>query len=857
MLTLAKVTSGAAAVSYYESADDYYADDGQASSAWWGAGAEVLGFAGSVDTVAFKALLEGELPDGVTMHHGGEGQRRAGSDLTFSAPKSVSMQALIAGDRRLLAAHDTAVARVLAHIENRLAACRVTVGGDTYAESTDNLLVACFRHDLSRDADPQLHTHAVLLNLTQRDDGQWRALDAAPLYVQQKLLGALYRAELAREVLALGYAVRATHADGRFELAHLTDADVAAFSSRSRAIVGALAQLGKDRSNATAAEREIATLASRKAKGQLDRTTLRQLWQDKSAALAIDYTAQPPVILNERERSAQIAAAVDFAILHLTERRSIVRHDALVGWALGGAIGVASVADIEAELATRVADGSLLMSSSLYTTVAAQTLERELLDIEERGRGALLPILHKTWLPDKEDNFLNAGQLGAVRLILTSAHRVVGVQGRAGTGKTRMLTAVSDQAAALGWRCVGLAPSAAAAQEVGAARIEATTIAGFLARNGGGLDTRTLVVLDEAGMVSARDMHAVLTAVERSGARLVLVGDTRQLKAVQAGIPFAQLQAAGMATAFMRDIQRQTSAALKAAVEHAADGEVAASLALLKPRIAEVAYARERYAAIARHYTALLPQARQDTLIVAGTHAAREAINGEVRARLNLQGAPVCILVGRDLTEAQRKSTVSYQPGDVVQVQKAYASLGLARGELAVVVSTQAGRVTLRREDGQLTEWRPALMPHVAVYVINERDMAVGDRVRVNANDYGLGLVNGQFGTVSAMTPQTLTLIRESGTQVVLDLRRPLHLEHGYCTTVHSAQGQTCERVMIDADVKSATANESLYYVAISRPRSEVLMYTDDRELLPIAMSQLDNKVAALDLTRPRESMGL
>ncbi|KGS55715.1 phoH-like family protein [Burkholderia pseudomallei MSHR5613] len=582
----------------------------------------------------------------------------------------------------------------------------------------------------------------------------------------------------------------------------------------------------------------------------MDRATLRHLWRDKSAALGIDYTAQAPLLLPEAERQARVAEAVDFAVEHLTERQSLVRHEALVGCALGRATGVGMLADIEAALAARLAEGSLLASRGVYTTAAAQAQERELLAIEARGREVLPPIMRQTWLPGTEDGSLNAGQWGAARLILTSCHRVVGVQGRAGTGKTRMLSQVRDTVVMNGWRCVGLAPSAAAAQEVATTGIDAKTIAAFLARGGGGLDANTLVVLDEAGMVAARDMHAVLAAVERSGARIVLVGDIRQLKAVQAGIPFAQLQAAGMATAHMQDIQRQTNATLKAAVAHAAEGEVAASLKLLAPRIAEVAHARERYSTIARHYTALLPNDRQETLIVAGTHAAREAINAEIRARLNLTGAPVRILVARDLTEAQRKSAASYQPGDVVQVQKAYASLGLARGELAVVVSAQAGRVTLQREDGEMVEWRPAVMPNVAAYAVAERCMAAGDRVRVSANDYGRHLINGEFGTVSALTPQSLTLTKETGEQVVLDLRRPLHLEHGYCTTVHSAQGQTCERVLIDADVTSAMANESLYYVAISRARSEVLMYTDDRSLLAGAMSWVDTKAAALDLER-------
>ena len=147
--------------------------------------------------------------------------RRGGTDLTFSAPKSVSIQALAGGDVRLLTAHETAVARALDHAET-LAACRVTAEGVTTRQTTGVLAVAQFRHDLSRAADPQLHTHSVVLNVTQRADGQWRALDNEPLYRNKMLLGALYRSELAKEVQALGYEVRITHGDGRFELAHVS-----------------------------------------------------------------------------------------------------------------------------------------------------------------------------------------------------------------------------------------------------------------------------------------------------------------------------------------------------------------------------------------------------------------------------------------------------------------------------------------------------------------------------------------------------------------------------------------------------------------------------------------------------------
>jgi len=124
--------------------------------------------------------------------------------------------------------------------------------------------------------------------------------------------------------------------------------------------------------------------------------------------------------------------------------------------------------------------------------------------------------------------------------------------------------------------------------------------------------------------------------------------------------------------------------------------------------------------------------------------------------------------------------------------------------------------------------------------------------VRFTANDYTRGVVNGQTGTVEAVDKAAgrLELRVDAGQVLTLDLKQPLRLDHAYCTTVHAAQGQTCDRVLVDADVSSAMANQSLYYVAISRARNAVTLYTDDRELLPRAMSRLDIKHAALDLSR-------
>lgn len=207
-----------------------------------------------------------------------------------------------------------------------------------------------------------------------------------------------------------------------------------------------------------------------------------------------------------------------------------------------------------------------------------------------------------------------------------------------------------------------------------------------------------------------------------------------------------------------------------------------------------------------------------------------------------------------DLTRAQVQSSLSYSTGDVVEVLRHYESVGLRRGDTAEVVVAEPGCITLRRADGELVPWRPTAMPHVAVHRPEEREVAVGDRLRFTANDYCTGVVNGQTGTVVAIdeTAGELKLQVDTERVLTINLGQPLKLDHSYCTTVHAAQGQTCDRVLIEADVKSAMANQSLYYVAISRARHSVAIYTDDREMLPQAMSRLDIKDAALDIQRNR-----
>lgn len=864
MLSLAKVEGSEAAANYYEQTDDYYGGKIREGTEWWGKGAALLGLSGPVDSRDFRRLLRGRIAEGVEIHRGGS-SRRSATDLTLSAAKSVSIQAMIGGDRRLYDAHDRAVTRTLEFVEQRLATYRVTLEGATTSIPSGNILVARFRHELSREKDPQLHTHAVVLNATQRLDGQWRALDSQPLYFENMLLGALYRAELAREVRALGYGIRMTHLDGRFELDHISDAQVAEFSGRSKQIEAELARRGLTRETAGARQLEEAALATRSRKSAFDAAELAKDWQERSAAENLDYR-QPHLLAavepSEEERTSLAKRATAFAVAHLTERECIVKHNQILGAALGRSEGIATLEDIEQAMAQAVIKGELVNEGERYTTDAAQLVEQEILDIEARGRGRAACIAEFPWFERLEinsENPLTVEQAEAVRRIVSEGNRLTGVQGYAGTGKTRMLTRVREIANTEDWECQGIAPSAAAARELGKAGIEAQTIAAFLAR-GATLSDKSLLILDEAGMVPANDMLAVLKQVEAAGARIVLVGDRKQLQAVNAGMPFRQLQDAGMPTARLSEIRRQLDDNLRQAALHAAEGRVHASLNLLKSSIIEISYATERHARIARDYADLSASEREGTLIVAGTNAAREAINEQVRMYLNKTGTgmPVRVLRQKDLSEQQRRSSLAYKPGDRVQMLKDYKSIGLAKGVIAEVVSAGNGTVTLRDEAGGLHEWRPADKPHAVVYQMVAREMAVGDKVRITANDYGRNIVNGEFATVAALDAETrlLSLEMGDGRLVTFSMDRPLHLEHGYCSTVHSAQGATCERILVDASAQSTTAHQASYYVAISRARTEAKIYTDDQSMLPERLARTAEKTVALELKRPALALG-
>ena len=389
-------------------------------------------------------------------------------------------------------------------------------------------------------------------------------------------------------------------------------------------------------------------------------------------------------------------------------------------------------------------------------------------------------------------------------------------------------------------------------QELSDARVDARTIASFNIAQDKEIDAKTLIVIDEAGMVPTKDMRSIFRAAEQVNAKVVVIGDEKQLKAVEAGRPFAQLYEHGIQFALMDEIQRQQDLTLREAVREASQGHIARSVGLMQPFVTEIKVDDVRYQTIAREFAEKSPEECRQTLVITGTNLARDAINREIRSALGRGDAGLGVQIVRrvDMTKAQAKLIRHYEPGMVVEASRAYAGLLAEKGERFHVESVQRDFVRLRRENGKLVDWTPARNPGFIAYEELTIKLDVGDRIQFTQGDKTMGYKSREMAEVTGLDRKdsVLRVKRSKGEEVTLPLSRPLTIDYGYAATAHSSQGATVDRVMVDIDTKSRSTNDATYYVEISRARYEAKIYTNDRTKLPDAVQRTSEKTAALDV---------
>ena len=907
------IASPSQGVAYYEK-DGYYTRNDpvhREASAWAGKGAEALGLTGPVDPDTFQSVLEGRVPDGPHLgkrDKDGEIHHRPGRDVTLSAPKSVSLMALVGGDDRIVAAHDRAVTRTLPWIERNAVEIRMQdkSSGAMVHAGGQKMVAATFRHDTSRNLDPQLHTHCVIANMVQGADNRWRTMVNDGLYRQQKAISAIYRAELAEGLARLGYGIERTHADGRFEIVGVSREVIEAYSTRRAEIEAAMKERGFDdpADNKRLADR--AALMTRAAKRDVDKGELRQVWERQAHSLGFS----PEAIMDraaEREpetstwgpasREALLSGgeyfatgAVDWAVEHLSERQAVFSHADLLAAALSAEPGSATVQEAETAIEVLERDGKLHGAigpehGRHWATEAAVAREWETVGLMRAGKDAGERLM-RGWVATARlhRGRLNEGQKEAVKLLLSSTDRVVGVQGYAGTGKTTMLDRFRSLAESGGYRVKGLAPSASAAHTLGReSGIRGETLQRYLTRHAGvaegraaprslrdlrAAQARTVLVVDESSLASSEQMRGLLrVATALRLPRVVLVGDEKQLDGVDAGKPFAQLKSAGMETAVMDEILRQRDMDLREAVRAGLAGEVKTAFAKLGDRVAQVEPDRIGREA-AERWLSLTPEQRETVGVIAPTRALRDQINETIRDRLIAEGAvsgparEVRKLVPRGLTHAEMARSGNYEVGDTVIFNRRYKTLGVEKDDRREVARVDADTRTVHLRDdlGNVVEWKPsriaAAKGGVELFRSESLELRSGDKVRFTRNDPASGLTNGQVAAVESVGKEGFGFRLEDGSPMKLGEGDPQlrHLDRAWAATIHSYQGRTVDRIIAAMPAGNRElVNQKSFYVAVSRARDHAELVTDDPKRLADQLERATGeRVAALDAVAER-----
>lgn len=901
MLSSSVIKNVGQASHYYSQRDNYYTrEEGIAQSEWWGKGTEKLALSGHVDTKEFTELLNGRLSTGEQLGKMVDGnlKHRAGWDLTFSAPKSVSILALIGGDKRLLEAHRKAVSCALSHIERGCAQARIATATDTAYQNTNNLAVALFHHDLSRAKDPQLHTHAVTINMTERQDGKWRSLasqrgsynestkNTVNGFIERvrhynRYYSKLYETELAFRVKELGYEIRTDTASGIFEIAGISDEAIQFFSKRRAAIKDKLTEKGMSGGKAAA----IATLDTREKKEDVDRAKLKAEWDQESKQLGINYReliekshvnknkipTKEALVSNEPSLNAIQQAAKSLSVFQSTFSLEEVVTTAS-SFAIRNNMNVDSLLN---------AVSSLVSSGSL---VALQ---------HENGKSM---FMHKSSLDDEKNVFQNIQDNKTEKVFANTSNnknistdirdhlatvfgqdRIVLIEGE--TAKNNLLEPIIKRVAAeklnvalISHSLVGSKQFSRQAkfvpqsfwEQVKALFVDTTpkhySVMQFLSKYTDKTQPKPnmpdIVLVDNAHLLSTHQQAKLFEWNKENDSKLILLGNKNTLLSQQVGVSLQQLMDKGLPCITIQTPDIETSLRTSAVNK-------------ITDKVIAVNHDDDRHHVMSHHFSQLSEKERKQSWLVSNNKKAIETLNEMTHQTLLSQGklgktSTIKLLTPVFIPEGKGSIATTYQKNQVLRFNESYASLKVERGEyLRVVKSSKvSNRVVLQRDGGKHLIWQPdkvAGLTQGKVELFNEvkREFSVNEMVIANRSLRSKDIVKGERLYITGLDKKNITLKTQQGKTVLLDTRKPYHchLDYGYAATFHSIAQENLGLMIAELPAQSFQANQRYFNQMISQSK-ETWIYTNDQNaLLNNLEKRTGNRFTAHEIIKKSEDI--
>jgi conjugative relaxase-like TrwC/TraI family protein len=786
---------------------------------------------GAVLDKDFKQIFHGVIPEtgeALREEKKNEADKNIlGIDLTYSVPKSVSIQLHVGKDDRIFDVIMQAALECNQILKERYIRTRIQKNGDRRSVKTGNAAIVMIPHHTSRDGDMQTHIHAVLMNGTRGADGKLRSLDD---YLIKKAhirsLGNIFENKVAAGLQNLGYEIEYTNKG--WELKGYTRKDILTFSKRSKAMLNYLEEKSLE---ATPENKQQAVLKTRKTK-KIESTLeqMRDAWSNESdVAPQIPKDAPVPPI-----GSHNAAEELESAIRHLSERNVSFDQEDIEQYVFKRPQNFDEVA-----LAQAIADHKELIpvpgSPGRFMTLEALDRETKTNLLWLAGQGKAQPLKIEATL---ENSFLNSGQaeVALKTLLSTDKHQIW--HGFAGVGKTTTLKEVKAQLEGTDYVIRGYATTINAAEtlqkEVG---IPTQTVQHLVLSQPEKIPNQIWFV-DEVGMLGAEDGLTLVEKAQSVGARIIMAGDKGQNSPVKAGSFLRSLMAHGATTHHLNKIIRQQNDIQRQAVELIAHGDGLGALTLLNNHgyVTEIKDARERAIAATEKFLGLSQKERNKTRIVTGTNAERLRITKILRENLKAEGelsesVKVVQLVSRQFTTEEKRRVENYQQGDYLYLRTPYPGAALKKGLYKVekvdgkelVVSTAGGRlyrIDPARQKGKHSSYE--------VFYAQEMEIAVGDRLRWTTSDKEHGRINGRHLKVTAIDETTMT-VQDVSTKKIqqVSLLEPLAMDYNWVVTSYRSQAGTYTGT-IASTTDDPTSSREPFYVTISRQKHKLIVFTQD-----------------------------
>lgn len=867
MLRITVNKSAAAATKYFDeglSKSDYYAEKGEITGKWNGKAAQLLNLKGEVSKREFELLANNKNPlseEQLTARN--SGSRRVGYDFTFSVPKSVSIIYSQTKDKDIIDAFDNAIHQTMTEIEQN-AATRVRARGRNENRLTGNLVWGTFTHEDARPVggipDPHLHQHVFVFNATyDKKEERFKAAQFGDIKANAPYFEAAFHSRLASNLQKAGYQVERNERD--FEVKGFERPTIEKFSNRTRQVNQKAKELG------LSYEEDIAELGAKTRAGKrtgYNREEIRMQWRsrlsEKEMELIRNAKGEPPPsgggssplsrildkgVAIEKKKEAGAKVALDYALDHALERKSVVSEKELLTIAMKRSIGSATPEALKKELSSRedlLSKKDAKTGEVIYTTSEAITEEKNLRDTARKGKNAFQPINPDYQVKNEQ---LTKEQSAAVKHVLSSRDFITVVTGGAGTGKTWSIKEVAEGIREKKVNFGAFAPSSAASRQVQREDgfENATTIAELLQSKKLQESVKDGVIwVDEAGMVGNKTMNRVIDVAKEQNARILLTGDIKQHGSVERGDALRILeQFGGVKPATISKIQRQKNTDYRNAVKSISGGNIETGYNILDGMgaIKEADSFEQARENVAGEYTASL-KAKENVLIVATTHAQGQAVTETIRERLKteglLQGQEKLFKTYKNLsyTEAQKSDSSNYSEGMAIQFHQNVKG-GIKRGTKYQVQGKDENGNVLIADEKKKGNIRLPLKEagKFSVYRTEDISLAKGDKVRITQNGFSnerKRLNNGNILSVKGFDKQG-NIIASTGKNDLVVGKDFRNLTHGYYTTSPASQGKSVNRVIImQSSMTGRAASKEQFYVSASRGKFAISIHTDDKE---------------------------